>query len=119
RGLKGIDRFFKYVEEKSYKIQYRVLASRYRGKTTCPDCGGGRLRPEAGYVKVAGTAITELVHLPIDRCLDFFEQLSLDEHDARIADRLLKEVRNRLRYLVDVGVGYLTLDRRSNTLSGG
>ncbi|MCW5900747.1 MAG: excinuclease ABC subunit UvrA [Flavobacteriales bacterium] len=119
KGLHGIDAFFRYVEEKSYKIQYRVLASRYRGKTTCPDCEGGRLRREARYVKVGGHDISELARMPISDLHTFFEELRLDEHDARIADRLLKEIRNRLRYLVDVGVGYLTLDRRSNTLSGG
>jgi len=118
-GLAGIDRFFRYVEEKSYKIQYRVLASRYRGKTTCHTCDGSRLRPEARYVKVGGRAITELVRMPIVECLHFFETLKLDEHDQRISARLLTEIGNRLRYLVDVGVGYLTLERRSNTLSGG
>lgn len=119
KGLHGIDAFFKYVEEKSYKIQYRVLASRYRGKTTCPECEGTRLRKEACYVQVGGRDITELVRMPISQCLRFFEELRLDEHEQRIAARLLKEITNRLRYLVDVGVGYLTLDRRSNTLSGG
>lgn len=119
RGVAGIDRFFQYVEEKSYKIQYRVLASRYRGKTTCPDCEGSRLRKEARYVKVGGRDITELVQLPIAECQRFFAELQLNEQDQRIAARLLKEIGNRLNYLVDVGVGYLTLDRRSNTLSGG
>ncbi|MEZ4788438.1 MAG: excinuclease ABC subunit UvrA [Flavobacteriales bacterium] len=127
KGLKGIDRFFQYVEEKSYKIQYRVLGSRYRGKTTCPLCHGTRLRPEARYVKIGGANgkgpdsrdITQLVSMPIQECLGFFRTLELDEHDRRIAERLLMEITNRLQYLVDVGVGYLTLDRRSNTLSGG
>ena len=119
KGIRGIDRFFKYVEEKSYKIQYRVLASRYRGKTTCPVCDGTRLKPEARYVKVGGKDITELARLPISKCLAFFKELELDEHDTRVASRLLKEIRNRLQYLDDVGVGYLTLERRSNTLSGG
>lgn len=119
KGLHGIDAFFRYVEEKSYKIQYRVLGSRYRGKTVCPDCEGSRLRKEARYVKVGGHDITELVRMPIADCLAFFDGLQLPEQDQRIASRLLKEIRNRLRYLVDVGVGYLTLDRRSNTLSGG
>jgi len=119
KGVSGIDRFFKYVEEKSYKIQYRVLASRYRGKTKCPVCNGTRLRPEARYVKIAGKDITELAALPITKCLTFFNELELDAQDERIASRLLKEIRNRLRYLHDVGVGYLTLERRSNTLSGG
>ncbi|MBK9175601.1 MAG: excinuclease ABC subunit UvrA [Flavobacteriales bacterium] len=119
KGVAGIDRFFQYVEEKSYKIQYRVLASRYRGKTTCPECDGTRLRREARYVKVGGRDITELARMPIADCLRFFGSLHLEEHEQRIAARLLKEITNRLRYLVDVGVGYLTLDRRSNSLSGG
>lgn len=119
RGLHGIDRFFQYVEEKSYKIQYRVLGSRFRGKTTCPVCNGTRLKPEARYVKVAGKDITELARMPIAQCAAFFNALQLNEADQRIASRLLKEIRNRLGYLVDVGVGYLTLERRSNTLSGG
>lgn len=119
RGLHGLDRFFQYVEEKSYKIQYRVLGSRYRGKTECPVCKGTRLRPEARYVKVGGKDITELARMPIAQCAAFFKALKLSETDQRIADRLLKEIRNRLSFLVDVGVGYLTLERRSNTLSGG
>ena len=119
RGIRGIHRFFQYVEENSYKIQYRVLASRYRGKTECPTCQGTRLRPETGHVKVGGRSIHELVRMPIRDCLAFFDTLELNAHDQRVAERLLKEIRNRLRYLVDVGVGYLTLDRRSNTLSGG
>ncbi len=119
KGLHGIDSFFKYVEEKSYKIQYRVLGSRYRGKTTCPECHGSRLRKESRYVKIAAHDITELVRMPISECLAFFKALSLDPNDARIAARLLKEITNRLQYLNNVGVGYLTLDRRSNTLSGG
>ena len=119
RGLAGIDRFFQYVEEKSYKIQYRVLGSRYRGKTTCPACLGSRLRKEASYVLVAGHRITDLVRMPIAQCHAVFKDLRLPDQDQRIAKRLLKEITNRLEYLVDVGVGYLTLDRRSNTLSGG
>ena len=119
RGLQGIDAFFRYVEEKSYKIQYRVLASRYRGKTTCPTCDGSRLRKEASYVRIADRTITELVRMPIDQLLAFFRGLDLNEHDRHVASRLLTEIRNRLQYLSDVGVGYLTLDRRSNTLSGG
>ena len=119
RGVHGIDAFFQYCEEKSYKIQYRVLASRYRGKTTCTVCEGTRLKKRVTYVKVAGRDITELVHMPIAECLGFFETIELNKHDRKIAERLLKEITNRLRYLVDVGVGYLTLERRSNTLSGG
>jgi excinuclease ABC subunit A len=117
--LAGIGRFFQYVEEKSYKIQYRVLASRYRGKTTCPECQGTRLRKEARYVQIDGRDITQLVRMPIADCLRVFQDLRLNEQDQRIAARLLKEITNRLQYLVDVGVGYLTLERRSNTLSGG
>ncbi len=119
KGIHGIDAFFQYCEEKSYKIQYRVLASRYRGKTTCTVCEGTRLKKRVTYVKVAGRDITELVHMPIGECLRFFETIELNENDQKIAARLLKEITNRLRYLVDVGVGYLTLERRSNTLSGG
>lgn len=118
-GVDGINAFFQYCEQKSYKIQYRVLASRYRGKTTCTQCGGTRLRPEARYVKVAGKDITQLGSLPIAQCLSFFKTLQLPPQDAQIAARLLKEITNRLEYLNEVGVGYLTLDRRSNTLSGG
>lgn len=118
-GLQGIDDFFKFVEEKSYKIQYRVLGSRFRGKTTCPDCKGSRLRKEARYVKVAGYDIAELVHMTISDSLRAFKELELSDVDQKIAYRLLKEITNRLQYLEDVGVGYLTLDRRSNTLSGG
>ena len=119
KGVYGIDAFFQYCEEKSYKIQYRVLASRYRGKTVCTTCDGTRLKKRVTYVRVAGRDITELVHMPIAQCLRFFENIELSEHDRKIAARLLKEITNRLRYLVDVGVGYLTLERRSNTLSGG
>ncbi|HEY0979041.1 MAG TPA: excinuclease ABC subunit UvrA [Flavobacteriales bacterium] len=123
RGVHGIDAFFQYCEEKSYKIQYRVLASRYRGKTTCTLCHGSRLRPEATYVKLgkvgAGRDITELVRMPIAECLRFFEGIELNDNDRKVAERPLKEITNRLRYLTEVGVGYLTLDRRSNTLSGG
>jgi excinuclease ABC subunit A len=119
RGLRGINAFFRHVEEKSYKIQYRVLASRYRGRTRCTECEGSRLRKEARYVKLGGQDITALVRMPIADCLAFFHALELTPAELRIGERLLKEVRSRLQYLVDVGVGYLTLDRRSNTLSGG
>ena len=118
-GVHGIDAFFQYCEQKSYKIQYRVLASRYRGKTTCTLCKGSRLKVEATYVKVAGRDITELVRMPIKESLVLFGQLDLQAADRKIAERLLKEIVNRLTYLNEVGVGYLTLDRRSNTLSGG
>jgi len=118
-GFPGIDGFFRMVEENQYKIQYRVMLARYRGKTTCPDCNGSRLRKEALYVKVAGMTIADMVRMPVNRLLNFFTTLTLPENDARIADRLLTEIRNRLTFLNEVGLGYLTLDRLSSTLSGG
>lgn len=119
KGIKGIDQFFQYCEEKSYKIQYRVLISRYRGKTTCTSCNGERLRRPATYVKIADRHIAELTRLPVKDLLAFFRGLELNTAEQKIAERLLKEITNRLGYLCDVGLGYLTLDRRSNTLSGG
>lgn len=119
KELDGIHQFFKYLESKSYKIQYRVMLSRYRGRTTCPDCRGTRLRKDAAYVKVADTSITDLVLLPIEEVVAFFETLKVATHDQKVADRLLKEIRYRLDYLVKVGLGYLTLNRLTNTLSGG
>jgi len=119
RYFAGLNRFFSYLEEKSYKIQYRVMLSRYRGKTTCPECRGSRLKKEAGYVKVAGKSIQELVLMPVYELQVFFRDIRLPEHDSEIADRLLTEIRNRLAYLMDVGLGYLTLNRLSSTLSGG
>ncbi len=119
KGLYGIDDFFKFVEENLYKIQYRVMQSRYRGKTICPACKGGRLKPEALYVKVGGRTISELVHLPVVELKAFFDALVLDETDAAISKRILIEITSRVRFLVDVGLGYLTLDRLSATLSGG
>lgn len=115
----GINGFFAFVEENQYKIQYRVLKARYRGKTDCPVCGGSRLRPDAGYVKVGGKSITELVKMPISRLEEFFKRLTLGETDTRIANRLLVEISNRLGFMNKVGLGYLTLDRLSSTLSGG
>lgn len=115
----GLNSFFKYLEEKSYKIQYRVMLSRYRGKTRCATCFGKRLRKETEYVKISNTTITDLVNLPINEVLDFFKKLKLNKHDAHIAKRLLKEIINRLQFLSDVGLNYLTLNRTSNTLSGG
>lgn len=115
----GIYGFFKWVDEQQYKIQYRVMKARYRGKSVCPDCGGGRLRKDAEYVKVGGKSISELVRMPVDRLSEWFDALSLPATDARIADRLLTEIRSRLTFLKEVGLGYLTLDRLSNTLSGG
>lgn len=115
----GLNGFFRYLEEKSYKIQYRVMLSRYRGKTKCPLCQGKRLREEAGYVRVGDKNLTELVDLPIDEVLSFFENLQLDPYEEKIAKRLLTEIVNRLSFLNDVGLSYLTLNRNSNTLSGG
>ncbi len=118
-GFKGIDGFFKMVEENQYKIQYRVMMSRYRGKTLCPECHGGRLRKEATYVKVGGKGIAELVGMPISELRDWFGNLQLGSYDAAVAKRLLAEINSRLGFLVDVGLEYLTLDRLSSTLSGG
>jgi excinuclease ABC subunit A len=115
----GLNRFFEHLEEKKYKIQYRVLLSRYRGKTICHECNGLRLKKEAGYVKVAGKTLQELVTLPVDKLLEYFGKISLPPEDAVIAERLLKEITMRLRFLIDVGLPYLTLDRLSSTLSGG
>jgi len=115
----GLDAFFRHLERKKYKIQYRVMLSRYRGKTVCNQCNGTRLKKEASYVKVAGRSITELVLMPVERLHDFFDQLPLDQHDAVIAERILHELRSRLHFLVEVGLGYLTLNRLSSTLSGG
>lgn len=119
KGVHGIDDFFKYVEENLYKIQYRVMLARYRGKTVCPACKGARLKPEALYVKVGGKNIAEVVAMPITEAKAFFDHLNLDENDAAIASRLLTEIKNRLQFLLDVGLGYLTLDRLSSSLSGG
>lgn len=115
----GIDGFFEWVKSKSYAIQFRVLLARYRGKTVCPQCHGTRLKPQAGYVKVGGLTISEMVHMPVKDLALWFKQLTLDQTDATIAKRLLIEINTRLEYLCDVGVGYLTLDRLSATLSGG
>ena len=115
----GINDFFKYVEEQTYKIQYRVMLSRYRGKTTCPDCHGTRLRKDANNVKIGGLSISELVLMPIEEVLQFFKTTEFDEYDKKVAKRILTEIDNRLQYLIDVGLSYLTLNRLSNTLSGG
>ena len=114
-----IDSFFDMLRQNQYKIQYRVMLARYRGKTTCPACRGGRLRKEAGYVKVDGHTITELVSMPVSQLKEVFEQLTLSEHDLHVGRRLITEIRSRLQFLCDVGLGYLTLKRLSNTLSGG
>ncbi|MFY9516126.1 MAG: excinuclease ABC subunit UvrA [Dysgonamonadaceae bacterium] len=118
-GIYGINDFFRMLEQNLYKIQYRVMLARYRGKTLCPTCKGTRLKPEALYVKVGGKSIAELVTMPIAELKEFFNQLELGETDAVIAERLLAEIHNRLQFLIDVGLGYLTLNRLSNTLSGG
>ncbi len=117
--FEGLNSFFSFLESKSYKIQNRVMLSRYRGKTRCTTCKGKRLRPEAGYVKINNTAIQELVELPLNKTAEFFKNLKLSEFDEKVAKRLLLEINNRLRFLQDVGLGYLTLNRKSNTLSGG
>lgn len=115
----SIDNFFRMVRENQYKIQYRVMLSRYRGKTICPDCHGTRLKKEANYVKVGSRSITDLVQMPIINLKDWFDKLVLTEHEEKVAKRLLTEINNRIQFLINVGLGYLTLNRRSNTLSGG
>ena len=117
--FEGLNAFFKSIEEQSYKIQYRVMLSRYRGKTICPECGGTRLKKEASYVKVGGKAVSELVNQPVDQLSPFFLNLELNEHDQTVSERLLIEIRNRIEFLCDVGLGYLTLNRLSSSLSGG
>ncbi|MEO1546060.1 MAG: excinuclease ABC subunit UvrA [Bacteroidota bacterium] len=115
----GIHKFFEQLEEKSYKIQNRVMLSRYRGKTKCPVCNGRRLRKEANYVRIQDKSISDLIELPIDKLIAFFDALELSEHDGQIAQRLLKEITSRLGFLSKVGLSYLTLNRKSNSLSGG
>ena len=117
--FEGINAFFKMLQENQYKIQYRVMLARYRGKTLCPKCHGTRLKPEAGYVKVGGRSISELVDLPVTELKVFFDNLKLSKHDADVARRILTEINSRLQFLLDVGLGYLTLNRLSNSLSGG
>ena len=118
-GVPGINGFFNWIKSKSYSIQYRVLLARYRGKTDCPDCHGSRLKPEALYVKINGMTIADLVQMPIERLAAWFNNLTLSYNEQLITKRLLTEIKHRLQYLVDVGLGYLTLDRRSSSLSGG
>jgi excinuclease ABC subunit A len=115
----GLYAFFKFLESESYKIQYRVMLSRYRGKTKCPDCKGTRLRKDANYVKVGGKSVSELVSISIGECFSFFKNLKLSKHEEKVAQRLLLEITTRLEYLMHVGLDYLTLNRLSNTLSGG
>ncbi len=117
--FEGLNQFFKMLEENSYKIQYRVMLSRYRGKTTCPECKGSRLKKEAGYVKIAGKSLHELVLLPVSELRNFFDTLEFAQHETILAKRILIEIKNRLSFLCDVGLGYLTLNRLSSTLSGG
>ena len=115
----SIDSFFQMVKENQYKIQYRVMLSRYRGKTTCPKCHGTRLKPEADYVKIGGRSISDLVQMPVVRLKEWFDHLELSEQEQQIGRRLLTEINSRLQFLLNVGLGYLTLNRMSNTLSGG
>jgi excinuclease ABC subunit A len=114
-----IDAFFEMLQENQYKIQYRVMLSRYRGKTNCPVCHGTRLKPEANYVKIGGRSITDLVQMPVVRLKEWFDHLELNDHDREVGKRLLVEVKSRLQFLLDMGLGYLTLNRLSNSLSGG
>ena len=117
--FEGINAFFKMLQENQYKIQYRVMLARYRGKTSCPACHGTRLKPQASYVHVGGRNISQLVDLPITELKTFFDQLKLNEHDTQVATRIVAEIKSRIRFLIDVGLGYLTLNRLSNSLSGG
>ncbi len=117
--FEGINAFFKHIESKTYKIQYRVMLSRYRGRTTCPDCRGTKLRKDAAYVKIADTSITDLVLMPIEETLAFFEKLKLPAYEQKVAERILTEIKSRLEYMAKVGLGYLTLNRVTSTLSGG
>jgi excinuclease ABC subunit A len=117
--FEGLHEFFKYLASKTHKIQYRVLLSRYRGRTTCPDCRGTRLRKDAQYVKIANTSITDLVLMPIEDMITFFNNLKLEDFDKKVSDRILNEIKSRLEYMEKVGLGYLTLNRLTGTLSGG
>jgi excinuclease ABC subunit A len=115
----GLDEFFRFIESKSHKIQYRVLLSRYRGRTVCKDCRGTKLRKDAAYVKINGKSITDLVLMPVDKMLEFFRNIDLTDHQFKIAHRITTEIKNRLEYLEKVGLGYLTMNRQTSTLSGG
>ncbi|MBA7591761.1 UvrABC system protein A [subsurface metagenome] len=117
--FKGLNTFFDYLEKKKYKIQYRVMISRYRGKTVCPECKGTRLKEEVAYVKIGEKTIQDLVQLPIDKLYQFFNNLTIDEYDQTVSKRLLTEIKNRLEFLINVGLSYLTLNRLSSSLSGG
>ena len=115
----GLNDFFEYLESKQYKVQFRVMLSRYRGKAVCPLCKGSRLKKEAGYVKIGGKSIQDLVEIPINELINFFNNLELSPYEGKVAQRLLPDIKNRLNFLINVGLGYLTLNRLSNTLSGG
>ena len=117
--FEGLNAFFEFLESQTYKIQYRVMLSRYRGRTACPDCRGTKIRKDASYVKIGEHSISDLILMPIDKITAFFDQLTLSKHDSKIADRLLREITSRLSYLDQVGLGYLTLNRVTSTLSGG
>jgi excinuclease ABC subunit A len=117
--FQGITTFFKHIESQSHKIQYRVMVSRFRGRTTCPDCRGTKLRKDASYVKIEGVSITDLVLLPIEEALTHFQQIKLSAYEKKVSDRILTEIKSRLQYMVKVGLGYLTLNRVVSTLSGG
>lgn len=117
--FQGLNAFFEFLEKERYKIQYRVMLSRYTGRSVCPECGGGRLRREATYVKVGGRTIVELTHMPVEQVSRFFETLELTAHQRSVAERVMIEISSRLSYLEQVGLGYLTLDRGASTLSGG
>lgn len=119
KHFEGLNAFFQFIEEQVYKIQYRVMLSRYRGKTTCPECSGSRLRKDASYVKINGNSITDIVLMPVEESLELFRKIKLNANDTEIAKRILLEITNRLSFLSDVGLGYLTLNRLSNSLSGG
>ena len=119
KEFKGINPFFAQLEKKNYKIQNRVLLSRYRGKTKCPECNGKRLRPEANFVKIGGYSIFDIIDLPIDELRNIFDKIKLSKHETKIASRILTEIKNRIQFLMDVGLNYLTLNRRSSSLSGG
>lgn len=119
KNIIGINQFFDLVKKESYKIQYRVLLSRYRGKTICPDCKGTRLRKDVSYVKINGKSLIDILNMPVEEVVEFFDSLQLNETEAKASERLLKEIKTRLSYLLKVGLGYLTLSREANTLSGG
>src|SRR5690606_10020148 len=119
RHFKGLDGFFTHLEEHRYKIQFRVMIARYSGKTTCPECEGGRLRKESSYVKINGSTISDLVDLPVNRLRTWFASWKPEDRALEVSGRILQEISSRLEYIEQVGLGYLTLNRLSSTLSGG